>query len=44
MKLTDQKLITISGGACLVCSIIDRLIQFVRYLNIKHLMRHVFED
>lgn len=44
MRLSEKELFCIHGGFCLLCSIINGLKKFLTYLNVKHLMKHVFSD
>ena len=44
MKLNHNELITVYGGDCIICSIIDSLKRFLRAINIRHLMHHLFVD
>lgn len=44
MKLSNQELIQVCGGFCLVCAIIKGLKKMLRVINIKHLMDHLFVD
>ena len=44
MKLSNQELIEVCGGFCLVCAIINGIKTILRVFNIKHLMGHLFVD
>lgn len=44
MKLNHKELITVYGGNCIICSIINGLKRILQAINIRHLMNHLFVD
>lgn len=44
MKLSNQELMDVHGGFCLICAIINGIQTILRVFNIKHLMGHLFVD
>ncbi len=44
MILNHQELMNITGGSCIICALIGMLKTILRFLNIKHMMNHLFVD